>query len=362
MNAEVQAFVFEEGDLSLSFSGWLEDVSAEYPKLGYSHRMKKAIGACRSDSETPLFTACIFQFSSILKALHESMDLDWDQRNEDGQTALYIAAATGFVEGVDLLLSEKANPNTQGGTYVTPLQAACFNGNDTIVQALLKANADPTVCSDLGDALQAALKGGHEPVVISLLRNGFVIRSQDHYNAITEEIWFNGFQEAERVLNEATQHKYVTHQDTGPMSRRVLLAASKGRKADVERALGRGGIEEPAVRDAFDGAISSGQNEVASLIAARPGKDAYFVSEGPHGTALRLACLSGYIDTVRLVLRAYKTPEDTNFVGQYGDALQAAALRGYADIADILLSAGANPNNVQGGKCLCSTHHFSCAI
>ena len=89
-------------------------------------------------------------------------------------TALCMAARTGFLEAVDILLDNGAHPNACGARVgETALHKAAQGGHVEILKVLLRAGADPKVKDRLGNTtLHAAAEGGSLEAFKILLENG----------------------------------------------------------------------------------------------------------------------------------------------------------------------------------------------
>ncbi|KAL9617587.1 MAG: hypothetical protein Q9160_007657, partial [Pyrenula sp. 1 TL-2023] len=110
-----------------------------------------------------------------------SVDINLIFRN--GETLLLWAARIGYDIVVELLLSQGADINVQGGHYGNALQAASFYGREKVVKLLLSQGADINVQGGhYGNALQAASAYDNEKVVELLLSHGADINVQGgHY-------------------------------------------------------------------------------------------------------------------------------------------------------------------------------------
>src|SRR5436190_2116756 len=75
----------------------------------------------------------------------------------DGSTALLWASYHDDIESADRLIRAGANVNAANDLGVTPLWAACQNGNSAMVQRLLDSGANPN----------ASLLAGETPVMVA---------------------------------------------------------------------------------------------------------------------------------------------------------------------------------------------------
>jgi len=114
------------------------------------------------------------------------------------KTALGIAVEQEDERLVDFLLRKGADPNQF--MYVSPLHTAAMDGNDTIVETLIRAGADvndvvdsdnPRFDEDIANktAIHIALERGHQSVVNRLMESGAIIPNGDPELAIVGEEW-----------------------------------------------------------------------------------------------------------------------------------------------------------------------------
>ena len=90
-----------------------------------------------------------------------SRDIDVDQAQVDGMTALHWAVYHDDVELAKILLQRGAKAAVENRYGVTPLYLACLNGNPRLVEELLRAGADPNTARAGGEtALMTAARTG----------------------------------------------------------------------------------------------------------------------------------------------------------------------------------------------------------
>lgn len=329
-------FMFDGEGISLSFVGWLEDVQEYAKMLPRHHSLKRGLSAVESQDHTPLFTLCVFGLADLLNQMSQVTDFDWNQKNDSGQTGLYLACSSGQQSIVRFLLDHDADVNPSGGRLGTPLQAACFEGYIDIVQLLIENGADTKSRGFFQNALQASIDGNHEDVAILLLQIGFKINDQSEYEQVLQRASQTGFV---KVVDHLQRTYGSSFGSLGSAKCKAIQAAiSKGQVGVLERFPS---IELPA--DSIATASLGGHNNMITLLLNK-GLD--IEHEGQFGTPLRSASLLGHEWTVLLLLdHAAKASAGSSI----GNALEAAAMNGLVSIANSLLKKGVDAN-IKGGS------------
>lgn len=294
---KLEEFVFDEGDIALPFLSWLEELAKFSKQLTNDHPLAKDLRAVMHSGGSPLFTACVFGLSSLVDTLALTTDFDWNQKNDLGQTGLYLAAAAGHEAIVQKLLQYAPDVNPLGGKFNHPLHAACFAGYVPIVKLLLDHGADPTLGPK--NALECSFLGGHENITLMLLENKFEISDQADYDLILRQAAEVGYTEVVRFL----QNKYAfLFGDLGsPKCKAIEAAIFKGRTGVLERQIRKAvNPKTDLPSDAVAIAALGGQDVIVKLLIDNGlGID----QEGPFGTPLRAASIMCHESTVRLLLK-----------------------------------------------------------
>ncbi|KIJ99791.1 hypothetical protein K443DRAFT_80490, partial [Laccaria amethystina LaAM-08-1] len=125
-----------------------------------------------------------------------------DLQKQTGHNAklLYYASLAGLTEASYDLLEMRADVNAQGGAFGNALQAALYGGHEAIAKLLIEKGADGADVNaqggHYGNALQAASQTGHEAIAKLLIENGADVNAQGgHYG--------NAFQAASYAHNKA---------------------------------------------------------------------------------------------------------------------------------------------------------------
>lgn len=77
-------------------------------------------------------------------------DIDVEEKNEKGDTAIIVASKTGSLEKLNELISKGANINHQNKQGKTALMFACSDGTEEKVEVLLKNSADTNIQDNYG--------------------------------------------------------------------------------------------------------------------------------------------------------------------------------------------------------------------
>ncbi|PWU04819.1 MAG: hypothetical protein C5B43_04085 [Verrucomicrobia bacterium] len=103
-------------------------------------------------------------------------DLNINQKDEKGRTALHLGLLRGDINVIELLLDKKADPNIQDKNGKTALHSAMEKGDLDIINLLIDNDANPNIADFQGTLpLHLAAKNGHFEVLE-------FIRSLTHLN------------------------------------------------------------------------------------------------------------------------------------------------------------------------------------
>ncbi|MFI6488044.1 ankyrin repeat domain-containing protein [Streptomyces sp. NPDC050564] len=126
-----------------------------------------------NDPAARLFTAVYEGDEDAVVGLLLRSDVSPESVDEDGQTALYLAAVSDQPGIVRLLLAAGAAPDRLSQGTDAPLCGAACGGHTSVVRALLAAGAGPDTVEAFGfTALTWALRRGHTEVAEALLAAG----------------------------------------------------------------------------------------------------------------------------------------------------------------------------------------------
>jgi hypothetical protein len=241
----MESFVFDDGTLSLSFMAWEECMTELATSLPDDHIMKTALMAVSGSDKSPLFLATVFGIQSLLRLVIErDHALDWDQRNDLGHTAMYVASGAGNLRIVQTLIAHGAQIDVQCGKYGSPLHAACFMGQTDVVSLLLENEASVTCGKRFRNALEAACQGNQEEVALVLLGQRPMIDSAAEYNEAVESAAQSGFIRVLEWLERSELARKFGSPDNDTAAKKYATKAIQGGQVGVLRRRLRG-AEDP---------------------------------------------------------------------------------------------------------------------
>ena len=335
---DLERFLFDGPETGPDFLVWLMEIEHRLKDLSYTHVMRLDLKSVISQNCTPFFTVCIIGKLVPMQRWFSRLNVNCNERNASGTTALYLASLWGSNGIVKFLLEKGADPNLEGGWYSYPLHAACVSGHSEVVQWLLDYGADLFSSGKFSSAFDACAISGNEDVAIRLLSARLQL-TQNQYDDIIQQSAYAGFSQFIVCLRSLYGPQFG---DFGSDPHRL-----------VERAIIRGHIR------LVDNFLNDGQQnsipENGLYTAALAGKDDMVLyllqkgqsveQEGPLGTPLRAATLMGHISTVRVLI---EQGVDLNRQSKAGNAAEACAMRGYSAIMTMLIQHEIDVN-LKGG-------------
>ncbi|CAG7924891.1 unnamed protein product [Penicillium olsonii] len=273
-------------------------------------------------------------------------------KDEDGNTALHLAARHGHITGARILRGKGADCESGNIFGKTPLIEAASFGNVKFVKWIVHSGAGLEATTEKGEsALYAASLEGHEMVVDILLTLGANVNARGGvYGNALQAAALRGKKDTIRVLLDAGAD---VNAQGGVYGNALQAATAFGRDFESLQALLNAGADVNAQGGAYGNALQAsavGRAGDATRLLLHAGADAN-AQGGVYGNALQAAASFGIdVDTLQALLNA---GADVNAQGGlYGNALQAVA--GHDTVYDkedairLLLHAGADVN-AQGG-------------
>jgi ankyrin repeat protein len=238
---KLMEFIFQEGDTSPSFTKWASGTRQSSRSLQWTDPLINLLRATSSTPPTPLFLTCSFGLVSIMDELGTFANVNWNQRNDDGNTGLHLAARNGHETVIQLLLEKGADVDSKDRKYGrTPLSWAATKGNKAVVQLLLEKGADIEDKEYGQTPLFWAAENGNEAVMQLILEKGAEIDLKDTEYGRTPLSWVaeNGHKAVIQLLLEKGAE--IDSKDKRYGRTPLSWAAKNGRKAVIQLLLEKG--------------------------------------------------------------------------------------------------------------------------
>ncbi|KAL8882688.1 MAG: hypothetical protein Q9198_000358 [Flavoplaca austrocitrina] len=334
----------------LHFAAWLGFPKLVLVWLDESHNINST---STYDGESVLSSAIKGHADEelIRIVLAEGSDVNARMEQTPFATALQLAVSRRHKPAIRLLLQNGVDVNAQGHRFGSPggpaLFAACLDKHTGIARLLLEHGADVNGNGQIGTPLMAALfnHGDAEELIELLLEYGANVHAATKGAGTALELAISEHPEAvvDRLLKAGADPNLTPEGHNSLIS--TVIATSN--VAYVEKLLKYGANISGSESAALYLACRSGSLDMVQLLLdSGANVDA---QGGPLGTALHAACFDNHGSAVRLLLQRGANINTSN--GKYETALQAAAASQdpSEQVIDVLLDAGADVN-FQGGK------------
>ncbi|MGA9364746.1 MAG: ankyrin repeat domain-containing protein [Bacteroidota bacterium] len=271
-----------------------------------------------------------------------------EEKDNDGNTVLHLAATANNVPTFRELLSLYPEPNVQDYDGRTPLHLACGNGDSDIVTELLATNAEVNISDHHGNSpLHYALLNEHSGIASVLLQKGAEVngKNQSGNSPITLAIRMGDTRLVKDFLAKGANIDVKESNGSTPLH----IAARRG---NLE-------ISTMLIDKGLDVNAKDEDDETPLLIAARTNSQALVEVLLAHGanvetndksdrTPIHYAALNGNLTMTKMFLSkgAKADAKDQNSF----TPLHFASLAGAPDVAATLVQGGADVNAKTGHK------------
>jgi len=287
----------------------------------------------RGDSRmTALGIAALYGRADIIRALTDGgANVAADQ---DGESALTVAAHEGHTAAVDALVAAGANVNAKDKDGITPLMSAASSNRAGAVRALLAKGASVNETNNDGaTALVAAAYGGHVQAAEALLGGGADTALRDRAGRTALMASALGGNEAVTALLLERKADPQLEDENGMNA--LVYAASTGHD-EVAAVLQKAGVTKGADLALAFAMRGCRMPLATSLLAA--GASVTSDLNGDH--LLILAAGANCPAGVELLLSKGLTVDLATDEGM--TALMRASREGFADMVELLLAKGAD--------------------
>ena len=295
---------------------------------------------------TLLHMAAMSNLQSVARIILQNDPQSIFTEDDGRRSALSCAAHWGNTEIAQMLLDAGADIAQNDGS--TALGIAATHGHRKVVQLLLERDqsVDKDAAQNSGRALMNAVQNGHRGIVELLLRGGANVNFDDrlYYGSALQAASSGGDEILVRLLLEYGANIHAE----GGSYHTALQAASVRHEPIVRLLLEKGAdvnMQGGPYGTALQAASGQGHEAIVHLLLEHGAN--VNAGGGEYGSALQAAAQTGKEAVVRLLL---DNGADVNMTGgRYGNVLQAASVGGNKAIVELFLEKGLDIN-AQGGE------------
>ena len=158
-------------EMPLHYAARVGNLNVTYELVEYmGHNFPPLANKQARNGWSPLLTACFYGHHDMVDLLTKN-SARVDPFDEQGFSALHLAASNGFTACCELLLAKKAFINIKNKNSITPLHLAAANGHRELVKTLVQkyGAAVDVATTEKNTALHLAAENGHKDVARTLI-------------------------------------------------------------------------------------------------------------------------------------------------------------------------------------------------
>lgn len=276
-----------------------------------------------------------------------------DVQDEDGRTALMVAARSGVKQSIRILLDKSASLKIRDKRSWTALHHAAYDGQTEVGKMLL--NKDPSILCYRNDhnlsALHLAIRESNMNFAEFLLDN-YYSAGQEDLNSVETDFGNTALMSAIKYVSGNTVVEKLLKLDVDTETRNkdgdtaLLVAIQKDNDDHLSKLLDPK-LAKPAnvnagggiYRTALHAAAQDGNSELVQKLVDDWEADVN-ASGGTYNTALSAAAAEGCAEIVDFLLERKADPNMNG--GIFSNALSAALYSGLFDLVPELISKGAD--------------------
>ena len=337
----VHDFVFDESELSATFSQWILDTEHVLQSIGDYYGRNPALQALSGRVDTPFFMCCTFGMEEILAKAIDYGIIDLNDVNKQGLPGLYLASAYGYSGVVRLLLAKGADAAIKGGKHGSPFQVACAYGNMDVVKILCEHLDMAQPGSTLMDGISVSIDRTNDNVAAFLISSWLDSLDEEHKEIIFNQAAVAGSIE---VLNVLRNDQQIPAISPSPTKKALVKACRRGKTGPVKSLISS--MSEDEIKESNEAVAAAATFDHCEIIRILVNAGLALNTQHKTLSPLYQSALHGHIAATNTLIELSTSKNEPL---DYADALQVASRKGHVLLVEALIAAGADVNDPSGG-------------